>query len=476
METTREKKQRPKHNPMAGLRIPPQNLDAEKALLGALLIRGNAMIEIVDQIVPEAFYLDKHRIIYRIMLELFTERSPLDLITVSGKLTEQKSLESAGGLLYLTELTTSVPSSTNVEYYAKIVAAKHTLRDLIEAGHTITELGYFEEESVESSIDQAEKTLFAVTQTSRGKAFTNIKDLLPATWDQIERLHESTGDLRGVPTGYKGIDNKLAGLQPADLIILAARPSMGKTSFALDIARRAALYHNVPVGLFSLEMSAQQLVDRMLASDSRVDLWRLRTGKGLTEEDLDAIRDGMARLATAPLYIDDEPSMSILKMRSSARRLKMQHGLGLIIVDYLQLITPPKSYDSLVTQVSEISRSLKGLARELNVPILALSQLSRAVEARGGRPRLSDLRDSGAIEQDADVVMFIHREKEEDQAGRSNNAEILIEKHRNGPTGKVDLYFDAEKATFLDIEQNDFSGFESGSPAIPTPLQEPSPF
>jgi replicative DNA helicase len=299
-----------------------------------------------------------------------------------------------------------------------------------------------------------------------------LKEILGDAWERLERLHKSRNELRGIATGFKELDNLLAGLQKADLIILAARPSMGKTSLALDIARQTAVGHNVPVGIFSLEMSSQQLVDRMLAAQSRVNAWALRTGQISAGNDFDRIRDGLDILAKAPIYIDDQPGQSVLKMRSVARKLKREKNLGLIVIDYLQLmLTGMKSNnDSFYQQVTEISRSLKQLARELDVPVLALSQLSRAVEARGGKPRLSDLRDSGSIEQDADVVMFIHREdKYREDSDKPNIAEIMVEKHRNGPTGKIELYFDEKKATFLSIEKADFRdlGSTDTSPANP---------
>ncbi|HEY4511670.1 MAG TPA: replicative DNA helicase, partial [Candidatus Paceibacterota bacterium] len=315
---------------------------------------------------------------------------------------------------------------------------------------------------------QAEKKIFEVTNYSGVHKFVELKDTLVEAMERLDRLHKSKDEMRGVPTGFRDLDTKLAGFQKSDLIILAARPSMGKTSLALDIARKSAVNHSIPIGIFSLEMSSQQLVDRMLSAESQVDAWKIRTGRNLSiEEDFRAISDAMGKLSTAPIYIDDQPGNNILKMRSTARRLKGEKGLGLIIVDYLQLMVPTntRASDNLVQQVTEISRSLKNLARELEVPVLALSQLNRAVEARGGKPRLSDLRDSGSIEQDADVVMFIHREQNEGGGGRQNITEILIEKHRNGPTGKVDLYFDDKKATFQSVEKADFGDFEQAGAA-----------
>jgi replicative DNA helicase len=440
------------------LRVPPHNIDAERALLGSLLLNGTLLIDIVDTTPVECFYADKHRLIYAAMCELYALRTPIDVITVSGKLREQAFLDIIGGLPYLSDLSSRTPASSNIVYYADIVVNKYTLRALIGAGYTIGELGFNESDAVESIIDQSEQKLFAVTQQTKRNNFTLLRDFLPGTWDQMERLMEHKDELRGVPTGFVGLDKKLSGLQNSDLVILAARPSVGKTSLALDIARNAAT-NGCATAIFSLEMSSDQLTQRMLSAESRVDLWKIRTSKGLTTDDLEAIKDGMSRLSTIPLYIDDTAGMTILGMRSAARRLKIQYNLRLIVVDYLQLITPSRNYDNVVTQISDISRALKEIARELQVPVVALSQLSRAVEARGGKPKLSDLRDSGAIEQDADVVMFIHREANEEGGGRQMHTELLIEKHRNGPTGVVSLYFDADKATFLEMEQNDFGGF-----------------
>jgi replicative DNA helicase len=311
-------------------------------------------------------------------------------------------------------------------------------------------------------LDKAEKKIYEVTESPTLHKFTEIKDSLGEAWDRIDHLHKSDGELRGVQSGFRDLDNMLSGFQKSDLIILAARPSMGKTAFALDIARQAAIHHDVPVGIFSLEMSSQQLVDRMLASESKVDAWKLRTGKLTVDSEFDKIREALDTLAKAPIFIDDQPANNILKMRSVARRLKSERGIGLIIVDYLQLMAPTntKASDSMTQQVTEISRSLKTMARELEVPVIALSQLSRAIEQRKGKPRLSDLRDSGSIEQDADVVMFIHREdKMSDDAEKTNIAEIMVEKHRNGPVGKVDLFFDEKRVTFNSIDKSSFGDF-----------------
>ena len=431
------------------------------------MIRPEVIHDITDVISEESFYSDRHKGIWAVMLELHGLSVPIDLLSLSTRLKETAVLDRVGGMSYLTELVQGVPSSSNATYYAEIVQKKRIMRDLINASEHVGELGFNEEIAIDEMLDRAEKKIFEVTNFTGTHKFVALKDTLVEAWERIDKLHNTKDELRGIPTGFPALDSKLAGLQKSDLIILAARPSMGKTSLALDIARMAAIHHKVPVGIFSLEMSSQQLVDRMLAAESQVDSWKLRTGHNLSvEEDFKAIRDAMDRLSTAPIYIDDQPANNILKMRAVARRLKSEKGLGLIIVDYLQLMVPTQSRnsDNVVQQVTEISRSLKQLARELEVPVLALSQLSRAVEQRGGKPRLSDLRDSGSIEQDADVVLFIHREGNEEGGGRKQKAEILIEKHRNGPTGVAELFFDDKKTSFMSIEKGDFGDFtDNGS-------------
>ncbi|MEA2112813.1 MAG: replicative DNA helicase [Patescibacteria group bacterium] len=443
------------------LRVPPQNSDSEKALLGSIMLRPEVMYDVLDIISEDCFYSEKHRIVFKAMMDLFAKKDPVDLLTLSSQLKENNQLDIIGGNVFLTELVETVPSSANAEHYAKIVHKKYMMRRLIGAGEEISNLGYNESENLEDVLDKAEKNVYEVTSSLISRSFIKIKDALGEAWERLDKLHKSDGKLRGVPTGFKELDAKLSGFQNSDLIILAARPSMGKTSLALDVARKIATTGDYPVAIFSLEMSSQQLVDRMLAADSNVDAWKLRTGKLTKDEEFNLIRESLDNLSKAPIFIDDQASNNILGMRSVARKLKRQHGLSLIIVDYLQLMAPTQSRgsDSMVQQVTEISRSLKHLARELDIPVIALSQLSRAVESRGGRPRLSDLRDSGSIEQDADVVMFIHRENLEDGSGKSNLAEILIEKHRNGPTGKVELNFNDKKATFQSVEKNDFSDF-----------------
>ncbi|MDO8579380.1 MAG: replicative DNA helicase [bacterium] len=445
------------------IRVPPQSLEAEQALIGSVMLRPEAIHDVSDVVREDDFYADKHRTVWRACLELISKAEPIDLLSLSTKLKDRGELDRVGGSSYLSELVSLVPSASNVRHYATIVQKKSMMRRLIEAGEHISTMSFSEEGDLEEIIDNAEKRLFDVTNSVGTHKFVELKDTLHEAWEQIEKLHSSQDELRGVPTGFKALDSKLSGLQKSDLIILAARPSMGKTSLALDIARQAAVKHKIPTAIFSLEMSAQQLVQRMLAAESRIDAWKLRTGKGLKMEELSThLRDAMGVLSQAPIYVDDQPGNTILKMRAVARRLKAEKNLGLIIVDYLQLMTPTQSHgsDNLVQQITEISRSLKNMARDLDVPVLALSQLNRAVESRGGKPRLSDLRDSGSIEQDADVVMFIHREKDESgEQAKSRDTTILIEKHRNGPTGEVKLIFDSSKSTFLSVEKADFSEF-----------------
>ncbi len=429
------------------------------------MLRPGAIHEINDIINVDSFYVSKHAQIYKIMLELSSKGDPIDLLSVSNKLKEKGLIDSIGGNIYLTELSNGVPASTNIKYYADVVNKKHLLRKIIDAGSDISELGFKEEvEDVFEVLDQAEKRMMGINNNMSGHAFTSLKDSLPEAWERLERLHESKGELRGVPTGFHDLDQYLSGLQKSDLIILAARPSMGKTTLALDIARQAALGQGTPTIIFSLEMSTQQLVDRMLAAQSRVNAWNLRTGNLSAENEFAKIRDSLDSLSKAPIFVDDLAGNSIVRMRSVCRRIKAEHGLGLIIVDYLQLMSTSKNYDNMVNQVTEISRSLKALAKEFDVPVLALSQLSRAVESRGGRPRLSDLRDSGSIEQDADIVMFIHREdKGKDESEKTNIVEILIEKHRNGPVGKVELYFDEKTTTFVSIDKSGMNKFASSN-------------
>ncbi|MBI2048071.1 MAG: replicative DNA helicase [Parcubacteria group bacterium] len=441
--------------PHSPIRIPPQNIEGEKALLGSIMISPETIYDVSDVVSGHSFYSNKHRVIFQAMLDVHSKNDPIDLLSVSSRLSEKKQLEQIGGRAYLTEIVSAVPSAANARNYATMIQKKYVLRTLIEASEFIGDLGFNEEDEIEEVLDKAEKKIFSITNLSSDQKFLMLRDELAEAWERLDRLHKEGNKTRGIPTGFSELDHYLSGFQKSDLIILAARPSMGKTTLALDIARKVAGEHNVPVGIFSLEMSAQQLVDRMVAAESFVDAWKLRTGNLKTDEEFTKIRDSLDKLSKSPIFIDDYPTNTVLRMRSVARRLKSEHNLQLLIVDYLQLINTARTYDSMVQQVTEISRSLKALARELDIPVLALSQLSRAVEQRRDRPRLSDLRDSGSIEQDADVVMFIHRsDKYKDDEEKTNVAEIDIAKHRNGPLGRVKLYFDEKRTTFLSLEKN----------------------
>ncbi len=441
------------------VKLPPQNTEAEQCLLGCLMLDKEAIVKIVDFIKAEDFYKGIHQDIYQAMFDLYERSDPIDILSVSARLKEKTRLEETGGSAYLTTLINTVPTATHVSNYAKIVRQKKILRDLISASEEIG-LSAFddEQEEVDVLIDRAEKTIFGIGQRALTQTFTPIKDILPETFERLDMLSKQSGGLRGIPTGFKDLDNMLAGLQKSDLIILAARPAMGKSSLALDIARNVAIGTNQPVGLFSLEMSKDQLADRMISSVANIDSWHLRTGH-LKDDDYSRIQHAMGILSEAPIYIDDAGSVNILQMRAMARRLQANKGLSLLVIDYLQLMQPMNKYASPVQQVSENSRALKILAKELNVPVLVLSQLSRAVESRVPQiPRLSDLRESGAIEQDADVVMFIYREDAYNENSLNPGmAKILIEKHRNGATGYVDLFFDKQRVSFKNLDKGQYA-------------------
>lgn len=447
------------------IRVPPHNDEAERALLGSVMVRESALHDVIADIRPEMFYAGKHAQIYEAMLDLFSDGTPIDMLSVSEKLEDRDELTDIGDSEYLTELVNTVPSASNIEHYADIVHKKYMMRELIKAGDQITQIGFEEEGELDDILDEAEKQLYDITDQETRNNFVALSGELEEAFERLERLNASDEKLRGIPTGFPKLDDKLSGLQSSDMVVLAARPSMGKTSLALDIVRQTSINHGTNVCLFSMEMSSQQLVDRMLAAQSRVDAWKLRTGKVRADDEFQQLRDALGSLSQAPIFIDDTPGNNIIRMRSVARRLKREEDLDLVVVDYLQLMQPTgraKNSDSMVFQITEISRSLKVLAKELGVPVLVLSQLSRAVEKRQGRPKLSDLRDSGSIEQDADVVMFIHNDDKykDNKEEKDNITEILIEKHRNGPTGKVDLYFDADRSSFLPIETEDFEGIE----------------
>jgi len=440
-------------------RIPPQNIEAEQSVLGCLMLDKNAIIRVADLLRPGDFYRQIHNIIFDVMIELYEKGEPIDFLSLNNRLEEKRTLEDIGGPAYLTSLINMVPTAAHILHYAKIVHRKKVLRDLIEASQEITRLGYSEKEELEFILDEAEQRIFKISQKSLAQDFTPVKSTLEEAFERIEKLHQGDGALRGVPTGFNDLDNYLSGLQKSDLVILAARPSLGKTAMAMDIVRHVAIKEKIPVGVFSLEMSRHDVVDRLLAAEAGVDLWKLRTGK-LSAEGLDndfaRIQEAMSALSQAPIFIDDAPSPTVLQMRTMGRRLEAENKLGLIVVDYLQLIQPRTNTDNVVQQVSEISRALKGLARELEVPVLALSQLSRAVESRPDQvPRLADLRESGSIEQDADVVMLIYREdKTKKDSSRPNIADIFIAKHRNGPIGKAELYFNESQASFKNLERH----------------------
>lgn len=440
-------------------KIPPQNVEAEAAVLGAVLVNKEAMDKISDLLTDGDFYRQDHQIIFRAILRLYDKRSPIDLVTLTNELEGLSQLDQVGGAAYLAGLVNAVPTAIHVTHYAEIVRHKAVLRRILIAGQRISQLGYDEEKEVQEVMDEAEKALFDVSHELVKDNFMPIADILASSFDRIDRLHREKGVLRGVSTGFRDLDNRLSGLQPSDLIILAARPSMGKTTFALNMALNAAVKSKVATGFFSLEQSKEQVVDRLICAQAMVDGWKLRTGN-LSEDDFPAIGMAMGTLAEAPLFIDDSPMLTTLEIRTRARRLKAEHNLGLIVVDYLQLLESNRgsggAYDAnRVQQVSEISRSLKALARELDVPVVALSQLSRAVESRDKKmPQLSDLRDSGSIEQDADVVMFLYREDYyERDTERKGITDVLIRKHRNGPIGEIELHFRAEQSRFFDVER-----------------------
>lgn len=440
-------------------RLPPQNVEAEQSVLGALMLDKEAINKVVDFLQPRDFYRGTHQMIFEVMISLFEHREPIDALSLSNKLKEKGQLETAGGISYLTELVNSVPTAAHVVHYAKIIERKRVLRDLIDAANQIAVMGYQENTDIDLLLDAAETKIFSISQHSLSQSFAPLQATLEEAFERIDKLHRGDGKLRGVPTGFAALDNILAGLQKSDLVILAARPSLGKTTFALDVARHASLKEKASVGIFSLEMSSEQLVDRLLASQAGVDLWRLRTGRLSSQgpdNDFERIQKALGELAGAKMFIFDSAYVNALQMRAMARRLQAEHGLDLLIVDYLQLMPARDAAQSTVQQITEISRSLKGLAKELNVPIIAISQLSRAVEQRNPPvPKLSDLRDSGSIEQDADVVLFISRKTHvETQGDERNIADVIIAKHRNGPVGKMQLFFDENQVSFKNLETN----------------------
>ena len=436
-------------------KVPPQNLDAEKSLLGAVLIDEETLADITEHVTLKDFYEKRHSMIYDAMMRLYEKRKPVDLLTLTDELKRKKELDEIGGSAYLTELTNYVPTSAHAESYAEIVAQKAVRRRLIKASAEISEMGFDEDSTTQELLQQAEAELFAVSDQSLKQDLVSIESILTESFDRMEELHRNKGQLRGVRTGYRDLDNMTAGLQRSDLIILAARPAMGKTTLVTNLAYNVATIAKQSVLFFSLEMSKEQLVDRMLADASGVDAWNIRTGN-LSDDDFSKLSDAMGEMAEAPIYIDDTPGVSVLEMRTKARRAAHEAPLGLIIIDYLQLMQGSgRDNGNRVQEVSEISRGLKLLARELNVPVIALSQLSRSVESRTPQiPQLSDLRESGSIEQDADIVMFIYREAYYNpDTERENITDLIISKHRNGPTGKVELYFHPERLRFMSLDK-----------------------
>lgn len=443
----------------------PQNIEAEASLLGALLIDSDAIVKIADTINSRDFFDPRHERIYEAINQLYERHEAIDVLTLADKLKNSGHLDAVGGPSYLTELTNFVPTATHVEQYADIVAQKALRRRLIAASRDIVNLGFDESKQLKELVEEAETRLFEVSQTHVKQSVISLETILAESFDRLDDLHKDKQKIRGIPTGFKDIDNMLAGFQRSDLVILAARPSMGKTALALNFAHNVAVQSAEPVLIFSLEMSKEQLVDRLLSMESGVDAWALRTGN-LTDADFEKIGQAMGTLSEAPIFIDDTPGITVGDLRTKARREAHQRPLGLIIVDYLQLMSGGSRFGSesnRVQEISEISRGLKGVARELNVPVLALSQLSRSVESRNPQiPQLADLRESGSIEQDADVVAFIYREEYYNpETDRKKLTDIFVKKHRNGPTGAVELYFDNEKQRFRSVDsrhQDPFSG------------------
>ncbi|HVI69174.1 MAG TPA: replicative DNA helicase [Magnetospirillaceae bacterium] len=437
-------------------KLPPQNLDAEKSILGAILIDENVLTRVSDKLASDDFYDRRHELIYAAVIRLYEKHSPVDLLTLSDELKKKDELEESGGSDYLGELTNQVPTAAHAESYADIISQNAMRRRLISASGTIAELAFDEAKNSGELLESAEQQLFAVSDKALRQDLASLEQILEESFDRMEELHRDKSKIRGVSTGYRDMDNLLAGFQRSDLVILAARPAMGKSTFALNLAHNVAVGSKQAVLVFSLEMSKEQLVDRMLADEAGVDAWNIRTGN-LSDEDFEKLSHAMGVMAEAPIFIDDTPGVSVLEMRTKARRAAHERPLGLIVVDYLQLMSGSgKSYgDNRVQEISEISRGLKLIARELNVPVLALSQLSRSVESRNPpHPQLSDLRESGSIEQDADIVMFLYREDYYNpETERQHVTDVMVKKHRNGPTGNVELYFHPERLRFLSLDK-----------------------
>jgi replicative DNA helicase len=435
-------------------KIPPHDSNAEKAVLGAVLIDPAAVSMAAQIVKPEYFYIPEHEMVFSAILGLFEKRQPVDLVTLTAELKKTNSLKKVGGSAFLSELINTVPTSAYVENYAEIVKGHYIKRKLISFSSRLVERSFEDKEEVKKLLDSAESEIFGLSESYIHRDFVHLKDILAQSFERLEEFSKNQDGLRGVPTGFKDLDNRLAGLQDSNLLILAARPGIGKTTLALNIAMHAALKEKMPVGIFSLEMSKEELVDRLLVGQADIDAWKLKTGK-LSSDDYSRLTQAMGELSEAPMYIDDTPGLSILEMRTKARKLKIEKGIKLIIVDYLQLLDSGKRIDNRVQEVSYISQNLKNIARELKVPVMALSQLSRAIENRTEkRPQLSDLRESGSIEQDADVVMFLYFENDgDDLLDKSKRiCKLSIAKHRNGPTAELSLMFRGDRVRFFGVE------------------------
>jgi len=439
---------------MISPKVPPHDTVAEQSVLGAILLDKDAVVDVAEFLKPDHFYDERHGKIFASMLTLFENHEPIDTVTVVSQLKKNGDLKDVGGASSVNGLLNIVPTSAHAEKYGRIIHELYIKRSLIESAAYISELAFQEEGEAQELLDEAESKIFAIAQHATKRDFITIKDALAASFDRLDELHKRAGGLRGVPTGFTDLDMKLAGLQESNLIILAARPGTGKTAMVLNIAQHICVKEKIPVGMFSLEMSKEELVDRLLVSQADIDAWRLKTGK-LSDDDFTGLSEAMGELAEAPFYIDDTPGITLMEMRTKARRLQMEHGVKLIIIDYLQLADPGRRYDSRVQEVSIVSQGFKNLARELRLPVLACSQLSRAVEARGTRiPELSDLRESGSIEQDADVVMFLYREEgDQTQWGEQIPTKLRIAKHRNGPLAEISLMFRGDRIRFYSVEK-----------------------
>ena len=447
----------------SSLRIPPHSLEAEKSVLGAVLISKDGITKVAEFLRPEHFYDPSHQSIYQAILELYERREPLDIVTLAEQLKKSRKLSAAGGSEMLAGLVDSVPTASHIEHYGRLVKDTWLKRQLIDLSAAGNELAFDQSRSTAEILDEVEQKIFSLSQQEDRRGFISVKDALAESFDRLDELQRTQTGLRGVPSGFKDLDNALAGMQPSNLLILAARPGLGKTSLALNISQYAAVTAGIPVGYFALEMSQEEMVDRMLIAQADVDAWKFKTGR-FSEADFNRLSEAFGILAEAPMFIDDTPALSIMEMRTKARRLKAEHNVGLLIVDYLQLARS-RNLENRVQEVSEISQGLKNLARELKVPILALSQLSRAVEHRGhSRPQLADLRESGAIEQDADVVMFLYRENEDDR----ENVTLDIQKHRNGPLRRLNLFFKGDRIRFFSVDRKQSAAPKSSPASKPT--------